>query len=279
MNSEQTICIDMQGNERWYLKEYGEGEWGRGVGPWSAYSIAPAGDTPPHVLFLAKDLLCRLDSRTGQWIREPWLLWRATNSVMNQPDWDFTKDRQVDFGSERDPFTAYGSPILADLNGDGIDEILVAGCFGGLGVLRADNTILWWMRTPFTDTMLRLPGLADLNGDGRLCVGIGRSNGVFACVDGATGTELWSIALGTTTTDTVSCDIDGDGKEEFITGTTDGRLIAIGADGRGRGVIRWSVDLGFAMGNPMIADINGDGRAEGVALCGDGRLICIGKAE
>ena len=32
----------------------------------------------------------------------------------------------------------------------------------------------------------------------------------------------------------VSCDIDGDGKEEFIVGTTDGRLLAIGTDEGGQ---------------------------------------------
>jgi outer membrane protein assembly factor BamB len=196
---------------------------------------------------------------------------------MHQPDWDFTKDHQADFGSEKDPFTAYGSPILVDLDNDGVEEILIAGCFGGLGVLREDYSIVWWMRTPFTDTMLRLPGIADLNGDGRLCVGIGRANGVFTCLDGATGAELWTLALGSTTTDTVSCDIDGDGREEFITGTTDGRILALGTGADGKGEIRWSVNLGFAMGNPVVADVDGDGTSEVLALCGDGHLVCIGK--
>jgi len=279
MNSERTVSIDLANNERWHRNEYGEGEWGRGVGPWSAFSVLTTPEGALHILFLAKDLLCRLDALSGDWIREPWILWRATNSVMNQPEWDFTKDRQADFGTEKDPFTAYGSPLLLDADGDGKDEILVAGCFGGFGVLRDDYSILWWKRTPFTDMMLRLPGIADVQGDGRLCLGICRSNGAFNCLDAATGKELWGIDLGSTTADIVSCDIDGDGKEEFIAGTTDGRLIAIGADTSGRGVIRWSVELGYALGNPVIADADGDGFPELLVVSGNGTLVCVGKGD
>ena len=277
MNSEQTVTIDIGGKELWRKEQYGEGEWGRGVGPWSAYSVLDAEDGTKEILFLAKDLLCRVDSRTGSWKRDPWILWRATNSIMNQPDWDFTKDRQADFGGMKDPFTAYGSPLLVDVDHDGRAEILVAGCFGGFGVLRPDCSVVWWMRTPFTDMMLRHPGLADVNGDGRLCIGICRADGVFSCLDESTGREIWSIELKSTTADIAACDIDGDGKEEFIAGATDGRLLAIGADASGRGVIKWSVDLGFALGSPVIADADGDGRAEVLVVCGDGTLVCVGK--
>ncbi len=277
MNSEQTVTIDLENNERWRRTQQGEGEWGRGVGPWSAFSVLPSYGGRTRIFFLAKDLLCQLDAQSGEWIREPWILWRATNSVMNQPDWDFTKDRQADFGGQKDPFTAYGSAILLDVDDDGNEEILIGGCFGGFGVLRNDYSILWWKRTPFTDMMLRLPGVADVHGDGHVCVGISRANGTFTCLEGASGRELWTIDLRSTTSDIVSCDIDGDGKEEFIAGTTDGRLIAIGVDGSGRGCIRWSVDLGFALGNPVVADVNGDGLAEVLVVSGNGTLVCVGK--
>jgi outer membrane protein assembly factor BamB len=277
MNSEQTIAIDIEGRPRWNRVEYGEGEWGRGVGPWSASSVVAGTGAARHILFLAKDLLCRVDANSGEWIKEPWILWRATNSVMNQPDWDFTKDRQADFGTAKDPFTAYGSPIIIDADNDGKDEILVAGCFGGYGILRDDYSILWWKRTPFTDMMLRLPGIADVRGDGRLCIGVCRSNGTFQCIEAATGDELWSMDLRATTADIASCDIDGDGKEEFIAGTTDGRLLALGTDGAGKGAIRWSLDLGTGLGNPVVADVDGDGSSEILVVCGDGRMVCVGK--
>lgn len=279
MNSEQTIAIALDGTVQWHRTEEGEGEWGRGVGPWGAFSVLQNDDRGPGVLLLAKDLLCYCDARTGAWRREPWLLWQATNSVMNQPDWAFTKDRQADFGTAKDPFTAYGSAILVDVDNDGREELLVGGCFGGFGVLRDDFSIVWWMQAPFTDMMLRHPGVADVRGDGTLCIGICRANGMFACLEGATGRELWSIPLGCTTTDIVSGDIDGDGREEFVAGTTDGRIIAIGTDASGRGVIRWEVPTGTAPGNPVIADADGDGSAEILFVSGDGALVCIGNGD
>ncbi len=279
MNSEETNAIDMQNTGRWHRGQIGEGEWGRGVGPWSAFSVLQGPGGKPQLLFLAKDLLCRLDAESGEWIREPWLLWRATNSVMNQPEWDFDKKHHADFGTEKDPFTAYGSPILLDVDGDGREEILVAGCFGGFGVLRDDDSILWWKRTPFTDMMLRLPGVADVYGDGRVCIGICRADGTFTCLEGSSGKELWHLSLHTTTADIASCDIDGDGKEEFIAGTTDGRLLAIGINPQGEGCIRWTVNLGFALGNPVVGDADGDGFAEILVVSGDGKLVCIGKEE
>jgi outer membrane protein assembly factor BamB len=279
MNSEQTTAIGLGGQQLWHRREQGEGEWGRGVGPWSAFSVALMPGTDTEVMFLAKDLLCRVNARTGEWIREPWLLWHATNSVMNQPDWEFTKDRQADFGTARDPFTAYGSAILADMDNDGREEMLIGGCFGGFGLLRDDFSIVWWMQAPFTDMMLRLPGIANVHGDGRLCVGLCRANGVFHCLDGATGATLWEIDLHSTTSDIVSCDIDGDGKEEFIVGTTDGRLLAIGTDAAGRGVIRWSLTIGTALGSPVVADVDGDGSSEILVVTGDGSLVCIGSGD
>ncbi len=279
MNSEQTVCVDMYNNVLWHRREYGEGEWGRGVGPWGAHAVHHAPDGRDHLYFLAKDLVCEIAVATGEWVREPWLLWRATNSVMNQPDWDFDKEHHADFGTAKDPFTAYGSTILVDVDHDGVNEILIGGCFGGFGMLRQDHSILWWERAAFTDVMLRLPGIADLSGNGQLCVGICHADGNFVCHDGRSGRELWRLDLGTTTSDVVSCDIDGDGQEEFITGTTDGRLIAIGVDGNGSPSIRWAVDLGFALGSPVIADANGDGKPEVLVVSGDGTLFCIGKEQ
>jgi hypothetical protein len=276
MNSEETVAQDMQNSTLWHRQQFGEGEWGRGTGPWGAFSLLQQGGSKPTVLFLAKDYLCQLDVRTGEFVREPWILWRATNSVMNQPDWDFDKAHEADFGGTKDPFSAYGSPILVDMDHDGRDEILVAGNFGGFGLLRDDYSIIWWMQTPFTDMMLRLPGIADVMGDGHLCVGICRSNGVFYCLEGTTGKILWSIDLHSNAADIVSCDIDGDGREEFIVGTTDGRLLAIGTDAAGTGMIRWSVPLGYALGNPVVADVDGDGSCEVLVVSGDGSLVCIG---
>jgi outer membrane protein assembly factor BamB len=125
--------------------------------------------------------------------------------------------------------------------------------------------------------MLRLPGIADVYGNGTLCIGICRGTGEFVCMEAATGKELWTIDLQSTTADIASCDIDGDGKEEFIAGTTDGRLLALGVDARGAGAIKWSMTFGYSLGNPVVADADGDGLPEVMVVSGDGTLLCIGK--
>ena len=276
MNSEQTICIDREGKQLWHHRFHGEGEWGRGVGPYCSYSLLSGREDERKLFFLAKDLLCEVNAETGSWNREPWLLWHATTVAMGQSDWEFTKERHADFGTEKDPFTAYGSPMLIDLDGDGEEEILVGACFGGMGALKQDHSVLWWKRTPFTDIMMRMPGVADLEGTGKMFVGICHANGALTCYEGANGKEVWSLPLNSTTSDIVSCDIDGDGREEFITGTTDGRLIAVGTGGDGKGYIKWALPLGSALGNPVVADVDGDGLPEILVVTGDGSLVCVG---
>ncbi len=279
MNSEQSVCIDLEGHTRWHLTQYGEGEWGRGMGPWSAYSSLQKEDGTCSLFYLAKDMVCEIDPASGRWRHEPWLLWHATTVAMGQPDWDFTKDRLELFGTVKDPFTAYGSAVILDVDGDGEEELVIGGCFGGMGVLKKDHSVLWWMQTPFTDVMMRVPGVAHVSGDGRVGVGICHASGEFVCYDGSTGRQLWSCQLRTSTSDAVSCDIDGDGREEFIMGTADGRLLAVGEGPKGTGVIKWAVDLGSAVGTPTIADACGDGQPQVLAVAGDGALYCIAQAR
>lgn len=279
MNSEQSVCMDLEGRVKWHLAQHGEGEWGRGMGPWSAYSSRQREDGTFSLFYLAKDMVCEVDPADGKWRHEPWLLWHATTVAMGQPDWDFTKDRLELFGTVKDPFTAYGSAVLLDVDGDHEEEMVIGGCFGGMGVLKKDHSVLWWKVTPFTDVMMRVPGIADVAGNGQRCVGICHANGEFVCHDGATGKERWTMNLKTTTSDIVSCDIDGDGREEFIMGTADGRLLAIGEGKDGRGMIKWSVEVGSSVGTPTIADACGEGMPQVIAVAGDGMLYCIAQAR
>jgi hypothetical protein len=247
------------------------------MGPWSAYSSLVKEDGTYSLFFLAKDMVCEIDPLTGHWLHEPWLLWHATTVAMGQPDWDFTKDRLELFGTVKDPFTAYGSAVLLDVDGDGEEELVIGGCFGGMGVLKKDHSVLWWMQTPFTDVMMRVAGVADLSGNGRMGVGICHAGGRFVCYDGRTGKEFWSCQLGAATSDVVTCDIDGDGREEFIMGTADGQVLAIGESPEGTGVVKWAVDIGSAVGTPTIADACNDRRPQVLVAAGDGMLYCIAQ--
>jgi outer membrane protein assembly factor BamB len=271
MNSEESICVEAATNRVcWERKQIGEGEDGRGFGPWGISSVRRRRRNEPEILFLAKDTVCHFDARTGEMLKKPWQLRIATFQAM-----EVQKEQNVStWGSEDDPFTAYGSFIITDVDGDGKDEFVVGGCIGGMGILRSDHSILWWKRRVYNDLLLRLPGVADIDNDGIKEIGVGHADGDFVCYNGLDGSVKWSLNVGAVTTDIQSCDIDGDGKVEFVTGTSDGQLLAIG-DGR----LKWEYNFGYSVGNPIIADFNNDGLPEIIVAVGDGYLYSVVNAS
>jgi hypothetical protein len=97
--------------------------------------------------------------------------------------------------------------------------------------------------------------------------------GVLQCVEAATGRVRWTLDLGSAADETyvVSGDLDGDGRDEFLAGLPDGRLVAAG-EKRGRGVVEWELELDAAIGPLAVADADGDGRAEIVLSTADGAV-------
>jgi len=93
---------------------------------------------------------------------------------------------------------------------------------------------------------------------------------VVRCFAASDGEELWSLSLGTVSGGLVSCDIDGDGRDEAIAvfGT---KLVAIGA-----GRVDWSFDLPAVRFTPAIADADGDGLPEVLVALTSGELTCVG---
>jgi hypothetical protein len=271
MNSEESVCVEAATNRvYWERKQIGEGEDGRGFGPWGISSVRHRRGNDPEILFLAKDTVCHFDAATGEMLKKPWQLRIATFQAM-----EVQKEQNVStWGSEDDPFTAYGSFIITDVDGDGKDEFVVGGCIGGMGILRSDHSILWWKRRVYNDLLLRLPCVADIDNDGIKEIGVGHADGNFVCYNGLDGSVKWSLSVRAVTTDIQSCDIDGDGEVEFITGTSDGRLLAIG-DGR----LKWEHDFGYSVGNPIIADFDHDGLPEVIVAVGDGYLYSVVNAS
>jgi hypothetical protein len=271
MNSESSLCMDTQsGNIEWQRDVIGEGEYGRGFGAWGIAS--KRGDK--EGFFCAKDTFCNVDLRTGELIAKPFLLTDLTREAMKRSGTYKEEDGSV-LVTANDPFSAYGSVVLRDVNNDRRDEIFIMGSLGGFGALDADKNVLWWSIAPLDDVMYRLGGIADVDGDGKFEIGIGHSNGDLRCYDALTGKEKWRMTLGFTTIDCATCDIDGDGRAEFICRTTDGRLLAVGVDEQMQPCIKWSMRFDFAVGNPVIADFNGDGLPEIFVVAGDGYLYCI----
>jgi hypothetical protein len=205
---------------------------------------------------------------------------------------DLFERRSLDAQSGKDihPITlwaGYHAPALFPLKGEKHPKGVV--WIGGVYSLVVENEIgkqSWWR--PFRATGPQ--AVADIDGDGRYEIG-GVSAGqlynwpqfyavdsldkMFVCYDALTGRVNWSLALGTTASGVVAADIDGDGKPEFLFGTTDGRLVALrGGEDNARRVV-WELSFPAALGPPVVCDLEGNGAMSILVSCADGMLYTV----
>ena len=228
-------------------------------------------DGADDLVFTNPDYYCVASGRTGELILGP----AFPPNIFNQPSQGL-----------------YTLPaILEQPKCEQPSEPLVVLCSGHYFLaamnLRAEPR---WYQLPeagqarcASEGFLRLP-------DGDWLIGFGRQNGSFACLDATTGKVRWELPIEASAGDVVSCDIDGDGNEEFIFGDSHGYLWAV-RDASGKpasppaGVLAskpkvvWKVNLGASIGSPVVADLDGDGRPEITVPTGDGCLAVIGNAE
>lgn len=213
----------------------------------------------------------------------------------NPPAWSLSDGwpRDTDLGSARNMngpiegswgrsgWSKHSSPALADLDGDGRQEIVLGSLDGRVYVYRANGDLLW-SRYLDTDTpagsIQSAPAVADIDRDGRLDVVIGSDSGyVFAfSADGSLKSGWpqftgWNAdhAAGKCATDACTgvvaaptlADLDGDGTLEVVVGSYSHRMYAWNY--LGQVLPGWPVDVwdGIASG-AAVGDLNGDGRPE-----------------
>jgi len=184
----------------------------------------------------------------------------------------------------------YHTPIILDLDGDGTTEVVWGAGWGSLTVDRK-RTIPGYRDRPAYQYMsqiwvqlfgggdsnevyAKMPAIGDVDGDGVVEVGAGNLNGTLHCFDGSRGRLEWDYIIGANPSDIISCDIDGDGMDEFIFGTGDGRLISIGEKG-----VEWSIDFGDRVGTPVICDLDRDSMADILVPVMDGNVYALHIAE
>jgi outer membrane protein assembly factor BamB len=110
--------------------------------------------------------------------------------------------------------------------------------------------------------------------DGTWLMGYGREDGRFVCVDAATGKQRWDLAVDGSASGVTTCDIDGDGKPEFLFGTSHGELLAVRDEGVRPRVV-WRTRLPTSVGQPIAADLDEDGKVELLVTTGDGRILLL----
>ena len=198
------------------------------------------------------------------------VLWRVT-----------TKDRNG--GPNGVPDGVFGTPALADVNGDGYLEVIVAGFDEELYVLdRFGNHLPGWPKHLRNGTWAS-PAVADLDRDGDLEVVVGAYYHESPCPDNGCGklfvfrpdgSDLpgWPKFLDFHIDSSPAVgDIDLDGELEIVVGTgqvNDPRQLnrarkVYAFEANGQAVAGWPrTTAGYVFSSPSLADIDGDGNLE-----------------
>ncbi|MGB3343054.1 MAG: FG-GAP-like repeat-containing protein [Aequorivita sp.] len=185
------------------------------------------------------------------------------------------------FGRPANPtFKNTRGVTLADLNNDGIDEILY-GIDKKLFILNGDGSI--FLEKSVSGTIILPPTVADLDGDGNLEIAFntgGSPNAGRVYLLDNTGNDLpgwplnfenhWMINA------PAAADVDGDGILDIVTGervSSDlGRVHAVKMDGSPINS-NWPVEINATPGfTPSIGDVNGDGTPNVVIAASKGTM-------
>lgn len=152
------------------------------------------------------------------------------------------------------------SPALADIDGDGLLEVVVAARQEALYALNGeDGSILWSYPLEETNNSAS-PVINDLDGDGKPEV-VFATTDTMIVLEGETGTLIWSAPInGYTGRSPSTGDLDGDGSPEVI---YSGGGSTIAYDGE-TGSHLWAVE-GYWVSeysSPVVEDTDLDGSAE-----------------
>ena len=167
----------------------------------------------------------------------------------------------VVFGPEDRRGDIYDASV-ADLNGDGVDEIIGghnAGLVAAFDGVTGEQLWEYDLGTPLATWRMATP--ADLDGDGTCEVLAANMDGWLTCLSHK-GKLLWRSKLTEYRLSTPSVgDIDNDGAPEIVYGSATRHLVALDAQGQ----VEWDAFLPphhLGRTAPLIADTDGDGRAE-----------------
>ncbi len=164
------------------------------------------------------------------------------------------------------------SPALADLDGDGLLEVVIAAHNEALYALNGeDGSILW--SYSLAETNSTSPVINDLDGDGKPEVAFA-STDTLMVLEGESGTLIWSVPInGYYGRSPSTADLDGDGTPEVIYASGDKTRAFDGATGS----VLWTAE-GYRCrdyGSPVAEDTDLDGSAEVMVCSLDSTSFCL----
>ena len=186
---------------------------------------------------------------------------RRTGFVNIKPYWHF-KGFYVEWSFQAN-FCISSNPVIADVNNDGRNEVLVSSCDGNFYVVNGSNgKILWKI---YTGGRHATPAVGDVNGDGIPDVVVGGEEGNLYVLRGTDGKVEWFKRGEFIDARPAIYDFLGKGKDEIVVGSINGNLYMYRWDGK----LLWKDSFlsGIVLA-PSIGDVDGDGRAEIVIAAG-----------
>ncbi len=250
----RSFCLDGRtGRLVWEQGERPEIErfWGPSVNLASVYDFN--GDGAEDLVFTNPDYFCVADGQTGAPLLGPLF----PPKIFSQPSQGL-----------------YTLPaILERVHAEPLVCLVDGHYFQGVMTLHADPK--WHRILKPGENRAGAEGFLQVT-DGAWLMGFGRQNGTFACVNAETGAPRWELSVEASSSDVLTCDVDGDARHEFVFATSHGELWAAGDDGSTPRIV-WRAPLGApASGAPIAGDINGDGYSEVAVTLANGELVVLG---
>jgi hypothetical protein len=183
---------------------------------------------------------------------------RALDGKTGVEKWDASADVYA-AGNEVNP---RGTPAAADLDGDGVVEIVAPKMGGGAIAFRVDGSLYWRStladgQTPYTEAMNSVTtAIAHMDGDGSPEIVMG---GVVLDAQGRVRSGQGRGRAGANDANygavSIIADVDGDGNQDVVTGAAAWSVT---------GDVIW--ENGMSDGYPAISDLDEDGKPELIVI-------------
>jgi len=169
-----------------------------------------------------------------------------------------------------------GSATVADVNNDGIKEVIFGSYNGYLYALRGDNGNQVWNFSTGGSWILSSPIAAHLFNDAtwQVIFGSHSPDGRVYALNGENGTQIWNRSVsGHADSSPTVLDVDGNGYKDVVVGSSNNSIYALrGIDG----TVMWLHDAqNYIYGSPAVSDLNGDGYPDVVTTTTEGKRIVV----